>query len=64
MWEKYDINEDGCVTAYDLMLLKLIILNNAPESSDAKNADINGDGTVNVLDMIRLINLILNNDQQ
>ncbi len=65
VWEKYDINKDGCVTAYDLMLLKLIILNAAPESTDTNiNADINDDGTVNIFDMIRLMNFILNDDQQ
>ncbi len=61
---QYDVSNDGIVNAYDMIVLRKIILADPSLSVSITNADINNDGTVNVLDLTRLVNYILNNGQQ
>ena len=52
-----DINEDGSVNIFDVIILIEYIIYN--ESSNVLGFDINSDGEVNVDDIISLVNIIL-----
>lgn len=52
---KGDVNNDGKLNSYDLLLLKQRILNLVSDKElDMKNADVNRDGRVNIMDYVEL----------
>lgn len=51
-----DINEDGVVSAADIMILKMVIL----KALDTDfNTDLNNDSKTDVMDLMKLMNIVL-----
>lgn len=51
-----DINEDGVVSAADLAILRLSVLN---ASDYDKKADLNNDSKIDVQDLVKLVRIVL-----
>ena len=52
-----DINNDGDINIFDILLLMYILSNNLETES---TYDINNNGNIDILDVILLINMIIN----
>ncbi|MBO4720135.1 MAG: dockerin type I repeat-containing protein [Prevotella sp.] len=55
-----DANNDGEVTAADIVAITNYIIGNTPAGFSKANADVNLDGVINIADIVAVSNIILN----
>jgi surface protein len=58
---KGDANDDGQVTAADIVAITNYMTGNPPADFSKANADINLDGVINIADIVAVANILLNN---
>ena len=55
-----DANNDGEVTAADIVAMTNYIMGNPPAGFSKANADVNLDGVINIADIVAVSNILLN----